>query len=114
MPLMLVVGTINKYPPPGPGWTITHVDASDRGIWDPKLNRPVPIDVVADMRHLPFQDSTADRIQSWHALEHVNQQGGRDTIREFARVLTPTGNLTCASPTSGCCAAATASRSDSR
>ena len=93
MPLMLVVGTINRYPPPGPGWQVVHVDASARGIWDAAQSTSVPIDVQADMRNLPFADGTVDRIQSWHALEHVDQQGGRDTIREFARVLTDGGIL---------------------
>jgi SAM-dependent methyltransferase len=93
MPLMLVVGTINRYPAPGPDWTVTHVDASDRGIWDADHGRNVPVDVQADMRSLPFADASVDRIQSWHALEHVNQQGGIDTIREFARVLAPDGVL---------------------
>lgn len=91
MPLMVVVGTINKYPPPADGWEVVHVDASARGIWDPERSTSVPIDVQADMRNLPFADATVDRIQSWHALEHVDQQGGRDTIREFARVLKPDG-----------------------
>lgn len=93
MPLMLVVGCINKYPPLGPGWTVTHVDLSDRGIWDAEQGRNVPINVQADMRDLPFPDASVDRVQSWHALEHVNEQGGRDTIREFARVLKPGGVL---------------------
>lgn len=91
--LLVVVGSINRYPPPDPGWEVVHVDKSDRGIWDPALSTSVPIDVQADMRQLPFVDRSIDRIQSWHALEHVNQQGGRDTIREFARVLTPAGIL---------------------
>lgn len=93
MPLMLVVGTINKYPPPGEGWTVTHVDLSERGIYDPELGRQVPVDVACDMRALPFADGTVERIQSWHALEHVNQQGGRDTIAEFHRVLSVGGIL---------------------
>lgn len=93
MPLMLVVGTINVYPPPAAGWEVTHVDRSDRGIWDPAQGKCVPVDIVADMRALPFADASVDRLQSWHALEHVNQQGGRDTIREFARVLKPDGVL---------------------
>lgn len=87
MPVMAVVGTINVYKPPGPDWSVVHVDLSARGIWDPDLSRCVPVDVVADMRALPFDDGSIDRIQSWHALEHVNAQGGRDAIKEFARVL---------------------------
>lgn len=93
MPVMAVVGTINKYPPPAAGWEVVHVDRSDRGMWDPELGRCVAIDVQADMRQLPFADRSISRIQSWHALEHVNQQGGRDTLREFARVLADDGIL---------------------
>ena len=90
---MAVIGTINLYRPPAPGWQVVHVDASDRGVWDAANGRSVPVDVVADMRSLPFADGSVDRIQCWHALEHVNEQGGRDAIREFARVLTPEGVL---------------------
>lgn len=93
MPRLIVVGTINKYPPPAPGWEVVHVDKSERGIWDPDRGMHVPIDVRADMRQLPFADHSVDRIQSWHALEHVNEQGGRDTISEFARVLKHDGIL---------------------
>lgn len=93
MPRLIVVGTINRYDPPGPDWEVVHVDRSDRGIWNPHGHRNEPIDLIADMRALPFPASSADRIQSWHALEHVNQQGGRDTIAEFARVLKPYGVL---------------------
>jgi predicted SAM-dependent methyltransferase len=93
MPLMLVVGTINKYPPPAAGWDVVHIDRSDRGIWDATQGKSIPIDVQADMRQLPYQAGSVDRIQSWHALEHVNEQGGRATIREFARVLRPGGIL---------------------
>jgi len=89
--LLLVVGTINKYPPPAAGWEVVHCDASARGIWDPDQGQCIPIDRVCDMRNLPFEDGSVDRIQSWHALEHVNEQGGRDAIREFARVLAPAG-----------------------
>ena len=89
--LLVVVGTINRYPPPGPDWDVVHIDKSERGIWDPDLGRNVPIDLVADMRALPFPARSVDRIQCWHALEHVNEQGGRDAIREFARVLAPDG-----------------------
>lgn len=88
----LVVGTINRYVAPE-GWKYVHVDASDRGIWDPETKRLVPIDVQADMRDLPFEDASVDRIQCWHALEHVNEQGGWDAVAEFARVLRPGGTL---------------------
>lgn len=91
--LLLVVGTINRYSPPGPGWTVEHVDKSARGIWDPTQGKNIPVDTIADMRQLPHPDGTVDRLQSWHALEHVNELGGRDAVREFARVLTPSGVL---------------------
>jgi predicted SAM-dependent methyltransferase len=93
MPLMVVVGTINRYPAPADGWEVLHVDRSARGMWDPALAKCVPIDIVADMRNLHLDAGSVDRIQSWHALEHVNQDGGRQTLREFARVLKPDGVL---------------------
>lgn len=88
----LIVGCINVYPAPE-GWEHVHVDASERPIWDARIPGPVPIDVVADMRTLPFAVSSVQRIQCWHALEHVNQQGGRDAVREFAMKLEPGGIL---------------------
>lgn len=88
----LIVGTINYYAAP-PGWEHVHVDASARPIWDARIPGPVPVDVVADMRHLPFPIRSVQKIQCWHALEHVNEQGGRDAVREFARVLSPGGIL---------------------
>jgi hypothetical protein len=91
--LLLVVGTINVYPPPADGWTVVHVDKSDRGTWDPAQGKNIPIDIQADMRQLPFADRSVDRIQSWHALEHVNQAGGHQTIAEFSRILTADGVL---------------------
>jgi predicted SAM-dependent methyltransferase len=91
--LLVVVGTINRYPPPGFGWTVTHVDKSTRGIWDPALGQNIPIDVQADMRQLPFADHSIDRLQCWHALEHVNELGGQHTLKEFKRVLVPGGIL---------------------
>ncbi len=94
MPLKrcLIVGTINLYRAPE-GWEHVHVDASHRPIWDARIPGPVPIDVVADMRTLPFAVSSVQRIQCWHALEHVNRQGGADAVGEFARVLEPGGIL---------------------
>jgi predicted SAM-dependent methyltransferase len=91
--LLLVVGTINKYSPPADGWQVVHVDKSDRGIWDPAQGKNVPIDVQADMRQMPFADHSVDRIQCWHALEHVNQLGGEMTIAEFSRILAADGVL---------------------
>ena len=93
MPVMAVVGTINRFAPPGPDWTVIHCDLSDRGVWNIDRGVSMPVDHVCDMRHLPFADASIDRVQSWHALEHVNQQGGRDTIIEFRRVLMPGGIL---------------------
>lgn len=91
--LLVVVGTINAYPPPADGWDVKHVDLSARGIYDKTIQRCRPIDIVADMRNLPFEDGSVDRVQSWHALEHVNQQGGVDTVHEFRRVLRTGGVL---------------------
>lgn len=92
-PVMLVVGTINRYPPPAPDWTVVHVDKSDRLIWDQGERRHYPIGIQADMRDMPIDDSVIDRIQCWHALEHVNQKGGVDALHEFHRVLVPGGIL---------------------
>lgn len=88
----LIIGTINVYKAPA-GWRHIHIDLSDRGIWDADLHRNVPVDMVADMRKLPFPDASVDRIQSWHALEHVDPVDAATTVAEFARVLKPGGQL---------------------
>jgi ubiquinone/menaquinone biosynthesis C-methylase UbiE len=88
----LLIGTINKYTAPR-GWEYVHVDLSDRPIYDVATGREARIDVVADMRDLPFEDESADRVQCWHALEHVNEAGGRRAVGEFFRVLRPGGVL---------------------
>ena len=46
-------------------------------------------DVVADIIDIPFEDSSFELIICAHVLEHVPDD--RRAMREFARVLTPTG-----------------------
>lgn len=50
---------------------------------------PARADVVADVIDLPFGDSEFELVICAHVLEHVPDD--RKAMREFARVLTPTG-----------------------
>ena len=51
----------------------------------------------ADVRQLPFADATFDTVVSFGAIEH--DIGGPDpSLREFFRVLRPSGRLLCSVP----------------
>lgn len=92
MKTCLVVGTINRYPAPD-GWKYVHVDASARPIYDTARGGPATIDVVADVRNMPFANESADRVQLWHVLEHLPQVGALAALHEIHRVLRPGGEL---------------------
>jgi SAM-dependent methyltransferase len=42
--------------------------------------------LVADARHLPFRDRTADVVFSYSVLQHLDKQVARDVLEEIARV----------------------------
>jgi predicted SAM-dependent methyltransferase len=50
-------------------------------------------DVIADLRFLPYADSTVDLIYSCAAIEHLGRCEWVDALREWARVLKPNGIL---------------------
>jgi len=50
------------------------------------------VDVVADMHHLPFQDSSIDQIYSRHTLEHVDYP--LRCIAELYRIARGNGRIT--------------------
>lgn len=54
------------------------------------LNTPVEF-VLADMRNLPFEDSTFDAISCISVLEHTGSYP--EIVKEFSRVLKPHGRL---------------------
>lgn len=54
------------------------------------------VDVVADVRELPFMDSTVAEIYASHILEHIDYD--YPVLEEWARVLVPGGLITVSVP----------------
>jgi SAM-dependent methyltransferase len=48
---------------------------------------------TADMRSLPYPDGSFDAIVSAYAIDHLDRDGIRKTLREAARVLRPRGEF---------------------
>ena len=55
-------------------------------------------DVVATVERLPFRDGCAAEVLAFDILEHVPSFRTQDLLREWHRVLTPGGKLTCRVP----------------
>jgi SAM-dependent methyltransferase len=49
--------------------------------------------VTSDMRKLPFEDATFDGIVSSYAVDHLGQDGVKQTLAEASRVLKPGGEF---------------------
>jgi SAM-dependent methyltransferase len=49
--------------------------------------------VSADMRKIPLADGSFDAVVSTYAIDHVNREGSRQTIKEVGRVLRPGGEF---------------------
>lgn len=47
------------------------------------------VDVVADVRSLPFKDNSVEAVEAYHVLEHIPRQQVEATLREWLRVLIP-------------------------
>lgn len=50
-------------------------------------------DLECDILHLPFDDNTAVRIESYHVIEHLDRHEAVRAVREWHRVLKPGGVL---------------------
>lgn len=50
-------------------------------------------DVVADLRHLPFPDGSAEAVRLSHVLEHFPYRTAPTVLLEAARVLLPGGSI---------------------
>jgi len=61
--------------------------------------RPLPgIDVVSDLRTLPFKDEAADLVYACHVLEHFGRHEYMDVLKEWHRILKPGGKIRLAMP----------------
>lgn len=59
-----------------------------------------PVQVRADIRHLPFRDESADFLHCAHTIEHIPLEDVSGTLAEFRRVLRKTGVLFISGPDS--------------
>lgn len=58
-----------------------------------------PVDLVADMQHLPLDDASVERVYAGHVLEHVSApEGVIESLYEIHRVLEPGGTLLIVGP----------------
>lgn len=91
---LLCAGVIT-YRQPDPGWTVTHLDVTTRGIWDENRNLMVQPEIVADLSaELPMiPDDTFDEVRLHHVLEHLTREQGTLALRALRRVLKPGGVL---------------------
>lgn len=60
-----------------------NIDLIERGI----------VDMVADVRKLPYQDSSAQVIESYHLIEHIPKNEVPPMLKEWIRVLTLGGRI---------------------
>jgi len=51
------------------------------------------VDIVADVRYLPFKDNSVDIIAAYHVFEHIPRQRALTTLQEWYRVLKKDGKL---------------------
>ena len=56
------------------------------------------VDLVADVRKLPFSNNIADEILALHVIEHFDFHEGQRVIEEWYRVLKPGGKLILETP----------------
>jgi len=51
------------------------------------------VDVVADIRQLPFKDNSIELIETYHTFEHIPRQEITSTLLDWFRVLKLDGKL---------------------
>jgi len=51
------------------------------------------VDVIADVRSLPFIDNSISVVEAYHLLEHIPRQQIEETLGEWIRVIKPHGKL---------------------
>jgi predicted SAM-dependent methyltransferase len=57
-----------------------------------------PVDVMADLRSLPFRDGTFSHVHCSHTIEHIPRSEVIAALRELRRVLHPDGVMYVAAP----------------
>lgn len=57
------------------------------------LRSEVKPDLVCDARKLPFKDNSLDHIYAFNILDHFNRFETTPVLKEWLRVLKPSGNL---------------------
>lgn len=50
-------------------------------------------DMVCDIRRLPFPDGSAERIETYHVIEHLSPEDAERALLEWRRILMPGGVL---------------------
>ena len=73
------------------------VDYAPSGLEVGRAHNPNLNLLQADFRNLPFDDESFDYIVSFGAVEH-DVNGPEDALREFRRILKPSGKLMCSVP----------------
>jgi len=69
------------------------VDIHDHPLCKAGAQGYVPLDYVADARHLPFEDNSIEEVFTDRMIEHMPQADVDKMFREFYRVLVPGGKL---------------------
>lgn len=76
---------------------ILNLGAGDSGKVEGIINvdiRPLPtVDVVADVKDLPFEDNECEGVMSRNLIEHFGRHEYFDVVKEWVRILRPGGFL---------------------
>lgn len=74
---------------PAEGWLNVDITREDGG--------PQP-DIIASAESLPFSDGAVNLLYAGHVLEHIPLEKVPDVLKEFHRVLSPTGGMLLVGP----------------
>lgn len=89
----LIAGTINHVHDDEQYDNYT-LDASDRPVWDTRIEMGVLPHFVMSITHMPdFRDEMWDAIKIHHVLEHLSENEARHAMHELNRILVPGGVL---------------------
>lgn len=74
---------------PAEGWLNVDITSEEGG--------PRP-DIIASADNMPFADGAVDLLYAGHILEHIELEKVPEVLKEFHRVLSPTGGLLVVGP----------------